>query len=63
MRQLEKTVQILYWSFILIFFFGGISNDQEPLIPHMLTFILLGAIAAAMITCLIKYYFFSKGLK
>ena len=63
MRQIEKTVQILYWSFMLIFFIGGLSYDQVPFIPHIASYILLVTIATAIIICLVKYYFFSKGLK
>lgn len=63
MRRLEKTVQILYWSFILIFFIGGISYDRTPLIPYAVTKVLLIIIPVGILFCLIKYYFFSKNTK
>ena len=63
MRKLERVVQILYWSFIVIFMVGFSKHDQVPLLPYNLTWTLLGAIATAIVICLVKYYFFSKRTK
>ncbi len=63
MNRLERIVQVLYYSLVLIFFFGAVSGDQGPLIPKWLTRILLIMIVTGMIFSLAKYYFFSKKLK
>ncbi len=63
MRRLEKTVQILYWLFVLIFFVSGISYDQIYLIPFVVTKVLLIIISIGILYCLIRYYFFNKKFK
>jgi len=63
MNRLERIIQVLYYLLVLIFFLGLVSGDQGPLIPKLVTGILLISIVAGMVFFLAKYYFFSKKLK
>lgn len=60
MRRLERIIQALYYALILVFFFGGVFYNGEPLIPFVAWNALLIAILAGIVFFLEKYCFFSK---